>query len=133
MGNIFLLGSCFITINLLFIVVASLIRYLPQIMSLAARIAIGSVRVAIPAYSAFFQRLSAPAFALTGFQITTGLGRGIASVGLSLVLATVFYLVAGQRFPWLIFGSGALHGLFVTHLWEKVLFSDNLNMGEEVG
>ncbi len=135
MGNIFilfLLGSCFITINLLFIVAAGLIRYMPQIMVFAARLALGSVRAAIGAYNTVFQRLAAPLQASTGVDITRGWGRAIASVVLSLLSALVAYLLTGQHFPWLIFGGGLAHGLMVSHLWDRVLYADHLRMGEEV-
>lgn len=135
MGNIFLLfllGSCFININLLFIIAAGLIRYMPQITVAAARLAIGSVRFSIHAYNAVFQRLAAPLFASTGADVSKGWGRVIASLVLSLVLSLAVFLLIGQRLPWIIFGGGLLHGFTVSQLWDRVLYSDHLRMGEEV-
>lgn len=135
MGNIFLLfllGSCFISINLLFIIAAGLVRYMPQITVAATRFAVGSVRLSIHAYNAVFQRLSGQLFAVTGVDITRGWGRAIASLAFSLLLALAIYLLIGHRFVWFVFGLGLVHGLMVNHLWDRVLYADRLRMGEEV-
>ena len=129
---LFLLGSCFISINLLFIIAAGLVRYMPQITVAAARLAIGSVRLSIHAYNAVFQRLSGQLFAAIGADISRGWGRAIASLVLSLLLALGVYLLIGQRFLWFVFGAGVAHGLMVNHLWDHVLYADHLRMGEEV-
>ncbi len=135
MGNIFLvflLGSCFITINLLFIVAAGLVRYMPQIMVAAARLAIGSVRLSIHAYNPAFQRLAPILYESTGADISRGWGRVTASMVLSLFLSIAVFFFIGQHFPLLVFGGGVVHGLMVSHLWDRVLYADNLRMGEEV-
>ena len=135
MGNIFLLfllGSCFITINLLFIIAAGLVRYMPQIMVAAARLTIGSVRLSIHVYNAAFQRLGPIIHASTGADISQGWGRVIASILLSLLLSVAAFFLLGQNFPWLIFGASLVHGLMVGHLWDRVLYADHLRMGEEV-
>jgi hypothetical protein len=133
-GNIFplfLLGCCFISINMLFIVATGLIRYMPQIVVAAARLAIATVRLSIHVYNAAFQRLAPSLYASAGFELSRGWGRLVASVFLSLLLALAIYLLIGQRFPVLVFGSGLLHGLVVNHLWDRVLYADYLRMGEE--
>lgn len=135
MGNIFLLfllGSCFISINLLFIIAAGLVRYMPQITVVAMRLAIGSVRLSIHAYNAVFQRLSGQLFTVTGADISRGWGRAIASLVFSLLLTLAVYLLIGQRFIWFVFGAGIAHGLMVNQLWDRVLYADHLHMGEEV-
>ena len=135
MGNIFLLfllGSCFITINLLFIIAAGLIRYMPQIMVAAARFAIGIVRLSIHAYNAAFQRLAPIIHASMGADISRGWGRVIALIALSLLLSLAAFFLVGQHFPWLIFSGGMAHGLMVSRLWDRVLYADHLRMGEEV-
>src|SRR3990170_1639056 len=123
MGNIFLLfllGSCFITINLLFIIAAGLVRYMPQIIVSAARLAIGIVRLSIHAYNAVFKRLAPILYTSAGVDISRGWGRVIASMALSLLLSFAAFFLVGQHFPLLIFGGGLAHGLMVSHLWDRV-------------
>ena len=135
MGNvfpIFLLGCCFISLNVLFIVAAGLLRYMPQLMVAAARLGFGVVRLSIHGYNAFFQRLAPSPYAKTSVDISRGRGRVVASIALSLLFSLAIFFLVGQRFSLILFGGGLVHGLMVSHLWDRVLFADYLRMGVEV-
>ena len=134
MGNfftLFFLGLCFLSINFLFIALAGLFRYSPQMISASTRLAFALVRISIHAYKAVFQRLAPALQSALGMDITRGRGRMVGAAILSLLMASLIYLLAGQRFAWLIFSGGLLHGLAVNLLWERFLFTESLRMGEE--
>ena len=135
MGNfvtIFLLGLCFLSINLLFISIAGLLRYFPQALAGAGRIATYALRLSVQVYEALLLRLGPLLWRTLHFEISQGWGRVVSVLILSLLLALGLFLVLGQRFGWTLMLFGLLHGIGVNLIWDQVRFADSLRMGEEV-
>jgi hypothetical protein len=134
MGNfltLFFLGLCFLSINFFFIAVAGLLRYLPQMISVSARLLAALMRVSIHAYQAVFKRLGPVLLEPIGIDITQGWGRMGSAAILSLIVALLVFVLAGGRFGWLIFLGGLMHGFGVSLLWDRFLYVESLRMGEE--
>lgn len=130
--NQFVTFSCCMSLNLLITSLAVLIRQSPAILDQVRRslrfLFILSYRI----YAAVLSRLAPLIYRLTHINLLTRWPRLLASLSLSLLLGTGFYLLLGLAIGLGSIGLCAVHGLLVGGLWDELTEPGSIRLGERL-
>ena len=131
LGQLFAAVTVF-TLNTLVISVAGLLRLLPVLLPVLARLAWGAVLLSFRLYHLLLRRAAPVIKNRWGINILDSLWRVVATTLLSLVLGlTIFLFVSFPVNPWtilLLLG----HGLFVGLTWNEISQGEELTTGVRI-
>ncbi len=128
----FALAGCCLSLNMLLVSFAILIRRLPALLDLARRALRGWLVLSYRLYSAVLSALAPLCWQLAGLNLVAWWPRTLLSLGVSLLSGVGLHLLLGlpPRLWTLI--PFALHGLVVGALWDELTEPGGIRLGERL-
>ena len=126
------LGICFLSINLVFVLIAALLGWLPAIFGLLHRSFRGLLIFSYRLFRYLFTLLNPITEGAFGISIDSGIPRIVATIALSTLIIGLIILLTRLDFSWWLMALAALHGLLVGVIWADALEPGGLHMGSRL-
>ncbi len=126
------LGLCFLSINLVFVLIAALLGWLPAIFGLLHRIFRGLLIHSYRLFRYLFTLLNPIAERFFGISFDVGIPRILATIALSTLFMGIIFSLTRLDFSWWLMALAALHGLAVGVIWGDALEPGGLHMGSRL-
>ncbi len=126
------LGTCLITVNLIFVLIAALVGWLPAIAGFLQRTFRGSLVLSYRLFKYLLSSADPFAEQYLGLRLSSGTPRILATVVLSLLFMGVILLLTPLDFSVWLLGFAVVHGLLVGFLWGDVLEPGSLHLGSRL-
>ena len=132
LSNQFLLAACCVSIILVFLSLAALLRLLPVLLN-AIRLGLRAILIlSYRLYALVLTRVAPEVEERLGFDILTGIPRLVATVLLSLVSGLLFVTITHLPLTAWIWVLLVLHGLAVGLAWDEIAQPGGLQLGGRV-
>ncbi len=126
------LGLCFLSINLVFVLIAALLGWLPAILGFLHRIFRGLLIHSYRLFRYLFILLNPIAERIFGISIDFGIPRIIATIALSTLFIGLIFSLTPLDFSWWLMALAAVHGLVTGVIWADALEPGGLHMGSRL-
>ncbi len=127
-----LVGTCLVSLSLVFLSLAALLRLLPRLLHLIGRCLRGLLILSFRLYRLLLTRIAPPLQRRLRVDILDGPARLIASVVLSLALGALVLVLSRFRVTAWSIVLWLLHGLFVGLAWDEIEEPGGLRLGAKI-
>jgi len=127
-----LVGTCLVSLSLVFFSIAALLRLLPPFLNLIRLGLRGFLILSFRLYHLLFTRMAPIIQQRLNINILTGPLRVIASLLLSLILSLLFLLLTNLPVTGWSIGLALLHGLSVGLAWDEIEKPGGLQLGVKI-
>ncbi len=127
-----ILGTCLITLNLVFVALAALMGWLPAILSFLSRLLRTTLVWSYHIYRQVLTWIDPLSEDWFGTKLSVGFPRMVACLALSLLIVSLLFALTPLDFSWWSLGLAGLHGLALGYLWGDVLEPGGLHLGSRL-